>query len=256
MSYLMSYSMPSQLVRPDLSVIVPLYDEANNVRALYRELDHHLRRLGRSYEIVFVDDGSRDQTFEHLRFLGLADPWVKVVRLSRNFGQTAALQAGFEHSRGRVLVTLDGDLQNDPADFRRLLAGIDRGYDMVVGWRRERRDAWLSRRLPSALGNWAARRVTGVEIHDIGCSLKAFRRGLIREVPPTADQHRYLAIFMALAGASFEEIEVDHRPRHAGASKYGMSRSWRVALDLLILAMLGRFTTRPCSVCRSCCSRW
>lgn len=237
--------MPLRLDRPDLSVIVPLYDEGDNVGALYRELDDSLRRLGRSYEIVFVDDGSHDSTFDQLRLIGMADPWVKVVRLSRNFGQTAAMQAGFEYSRGRILITLDGDLQNDPADFPRLLEEIEQGYDMVVGWRRRRRDKWLSRQLPSTLGNWAIRRATGVELHDSGCALKAFRRGLVRQIPLTADQHRYMPIFMALAGASFREIEVHHRPRHRGSSKYGLTRWWRVVLDLMILAMLGRFTTRP-----------
>ncbi len=229
---------------PELSVVVPLYDEEDNVAELYREIVQALAALGRDAEMLFVDDGSRDGTFEALRRLADRDERVRVLRFARNYGQTAAIQAGFEHARGAVLLTLDGDLQNDPADFGRLLAGIEEGYDVVSGWRRGRRDAPL-RTFLSRVANLLISRITGVAIRDTGCTLKAYRREVARHLLLRSDMHRFIPVLVAFAGGTCKEIEVGHRPRCAGTSKYGLSRTWKVLLDLILLAMSTRFLSRP-----------
>lgn len=229
----------------EISVVVPLYDEAENVVPLNRELEASLGALGRSYEVLFVDDGSRDETVAKLAPIAAADPHVRLIRLARNYGQTAAVQAGFDHARGQVIVTMDGDRQNDPRDIGKLLRCLDEGYDIVSGWRKDRQDKLWSRKLPS----WAANRlislITGVKIHDNGCAIKAYRREIIERTALYSDMHRFILVIMALSGGRYREIVVNHRPRVAGRSKYGISRTWKVLLDLIMLTMITRFTTRP-----------
>ena len=229
----------------DLSIVVPLYNEGESVDALYEEVSAAAGRLGREYEIVLVDDGSRDRTLEKLRAIAGRDPRVKVVRFRRNYGQTAALQAGFDHAQGAVVITLDGDLQNDPDDFRLLLDSIEQGCDVVCGWRRDRKDKLLSRRIPSRAANWLIGSLTGTRIHDNGCTLKAYRLEVIRKARLYAEMHRFLAPMLCLSGCRYEEVVVNHRARRFGTSKYGMSRIWKVFLDLVTVKMLLGFSTRP-----------
>jgi len=229
----------------DLSIIVPLYNEEESVDALHREVTAAAERLGREYELILVDDGSRDGTLAKLRALCERDPRVKVIRFRRNYGQTAALQAGFDHARGSVVITLDGDLQNDPNDFGLLLRYIDEGYDMVSGWRKNRQDKMISRRLPSMAANWLIGKLTGTRIHDNGCTLKAYRLEVVRKASLYAEMHRFLAPMMSLSGSRTKEVVVNHRARQFGQSKYGISRIWKVFLDLLTVKMLLGFITRP-----------
>ena len=229
----------------DVSIVIPLYNEEESVDALYREVTAAAERLGREYELILVDDGSRDGTTEKLRTICDRDPRVKAVRFRRNYGQTAALQAGFDHARGNVVITLDGDLQNDPNDFGLLLRHIDEGYDVVCGWRKNRQDKMISRRLPSMAANWLIGNLTGTRIHDNGCTLKAYRLEVVRKARLYAEMHRFLAPMMSLSGSHTKEVVVNHRARQFGKSKYGISRIWKVFLDLLTVKMLLGFTTRP-----------
>ncbi len=229
----------------DLSIVIPLYNEEESVEALHREVTAAAEKLGREYELILVDDGSRDATPEKLRQICERDPRVKAVRFRRNYGQTAGLQAGFDHARGRVVITLDGDLQNDPNDFGLLLQHIDEGYDVVCGWRKDRKDKMVSRRLPSMAANWLIGRLTGTPIHDNGCTLKAYRMEVVRRASLYAEMHRFMAPMMSLAGGRTKEVVVNHRARQFGQSKYGISRIWKVFLDLLTVKMLLGFTTRP-----------
>lgn len=230
---------------PVLSVVIPLYNEEESVAALHAEVSRAAAGLRRPYEILYVDDGSDDETAARLAEIAAADPAVKVVRFRRNYGQTAALQAGFDEARGEVIITLDGDLQNDPADFGLLLGWIEQGYDVVSGWRRDRKDHMLSRRVPSVAANWLIGRLTGMRIHDNGCTLKAYRREVVKRARLYAEMHRFLAPMMTLSGCTYKEVVVNHRPRRFGRSKYGISRIWKVFLDLLTVKMLLGFTTRP-----------
>jgi glycosyltransferase involved in cell wall biosynthesis len=229
----------------DVSIVIPLYNEEESVDALHREVTAAAEGLGRTYELILVNDGSRDATLDRLRAVAGRDPRVKVVNFRRNFGQTAAIQAGFDHSEGKVVITLDGDLQNDPADFGLLLRYIDEGYDIVSGWRRDRKDKMISRRLPSMAANWLIGRLTGTRIHDNGCTLKAYRAEVVKKTRLYAEMHRFLAPMMSLSGSRYKEVVVNHRARQFGKSKYGMSRIWKVFLDLLTIKMLLGFTTRP-----------
>lgn len=229
----------------DFSVVVPLYNEEESVDLLHQEIVRAADPLSADYEVLFVDDGSDDGTLARLRAICRRDPRVKVLRFRRNYGQTAALQAGFDHARARVVITMDGDLQNDPADFGRLLAEIDAGYDVVCGWRRDRKDRMLSRRLPSQVANWLIGALTGTRIHDNGCTLKAYRLEVIKRARLYAEMHRFLAPMMSLSGCRTREIVVNHRARRFGRSKYGLSRIWKVFLDLLTVKMLLGFITRP-----------
>jgi glycosyltransferase involved in cell wall biosynthesis len=229
----------------DVSIVIPLYNEEESVDALYQEVTAAAEGLERSYELILVDDGSRDGTCEKLRELCERDPRVKVIRFRRNYGQTAALQAGFDHARGEVVITLDGDLQNDPADFGLLLRHIEEGNDVVCGWRRDRQDKMVSRRLPSLAANWLIGKLTGTRIHDNGCTLKAYRLEVVRKARLYAEMHRFLAPMMSLSGSRTREVVVNHRARRFGRSKYGLSRIWKVFLDLLTVKMLLGFTTRP-----------
>jgi len=230
--------------RPFVSVVVPLYNEADNVAELHRELQAALAGLGRPYEILLVDDGSRDGTAERLREVEAADPHVRVLTLRRNFGQTAAFCAGFDHARGEVVVTSDGDLQNDPADIPRLLAKLDEGYDMVCGWRSERKDP-LSRRVPSQFANRLISWSTGVRLHDYGCSLKAMRAFVVKGLKLYGEMHRFIPAVASWMGVSLCEVRVNHRPRTRGTSKYGLGRTLRVLLDLFTVKFLVAYGTRP-----------
>jgi glycosyltransferase involved in cell wall biosynthesis len=229
----------------DLSVVIPLFNEQDNIGPLHEELCEVLGALGLDYEIVFVDDGSTDATFARVRRVRAADPRVVGIRLRRNSGQTAAMQAGFHHAAGAIIVTMDGDLQNDPRDIPRLLDKLGQGYDLVCGWRKHRKDRLLHRKIPSWVANWILAVVTGVKIHDNGCSLKAYRTAVIRNMPLYADMHRFIPAVSSLAGARCTEIVVNHRARRHGASKYGISRVWKVLADLLVIKMLVGFATRP-----------
>jgi len=232
----------------DVSILVPIYNERDNLAQLHRELVAAMRRVDRSYEIIYVDDGSTDGSRDVLREIHASDPHVRVIRFRKNFGQTAALSAGFEHAKGDVVVTIDGDLQNDPADIPRLLAKIDDGYDLVTGWRKRRQDALLHRRIPSLAANFLIRLATDVRVHDYGCMLKAYRRDIAAGLRLYGEMHRFIPAIANDLGASICEIVVNHRPRVHGTSKYGLSRAVRVVLDLLTVRFLSAFSTRPIHV--------
>ena len=233
---------------PDLSVVIPLYNEEPNVAELHRELTAALGAWGRSYELVLIDDGSTDGTFAALKALHAGDPHVRVIAFRRNFGQTAAFAAGFAHARGWVIATLDGDLQNDPRDLPTMVDMLDEGHDIVCGWRRERHDPWLTRRVPSNLANWLISRTTGVRLHDYGCSLKVFRGEVVRSLRLYGEMHRFIPAIASEQGVRIVEIEVNHRPRRMGVSKYGLSRTMRVVLDLFTVKFLLSYSTQPIQI--------
>jgi glycosyltransferase involved in cell wall biosynthesis len=201
--------------------------------------------LGRSFEIIFVDDGSRDRTFARLAAIVARDPRVRVIKLRRNCGQTPAMAAGIDHAQGRVLVTMDADLQNDAADIGGMLAKLEQGYDLVVGWRQDRQDRWLSRRLPSIIANRLIAVMTGVDVKDNGCTLKAFRADLIKNVPLYGEMHRFIPAMTSTVGCQLAEVAVRHHPRRFGTSKYGLSRIYRVLLDIITIKTLITFARRP-----------
>jgi glycosyltransferase involved in cell wall biosynthesis len=229
---------------PDLSIVAPLYDESPNVRPLVDWIFQALESYPGSFEIILVDDGSRDDTWSQIRAVA-SDARVQGLRLGRNVGQTAAMMAGFDHARGGVIVSLDGDLQNDPRDIPALIAKLDEGYDLVCGWRRQRQDKLLLRRVPSWIANRLIRRLTGVPITDNGCSLKAYRRHLLHRIPLYAEQHRFIPALSASVGARIAEMPVRHHARRFGESKYGLSRTAKVLVDLLTLKMITTFRSRP-----------
>lgn len=229
---------------PDISVVIPVYNEEPNIHPLHAKLNESLEKLGLNYEILYVDDGSRDASFALLSEIAARDEHVKLVRFRRNFGQTAAMAAGMDHARGRVIIPLDADLQNDPADIPRLLAKMDEGYDVVSGWRKKRKDNSI-RRIPSRLANKLISRVTGVALHDYGCSLKAYRADIMRDVNLYGEMHRFIPAYAAIVGARVTEIPVEHHPRVAGVSKYGIGRVFRVVLDLLVVKFLGGYGSKP-----------
>ena len=234
---------------PELSVVIPLYNEEASVRPLVEKLLEALHPLGLSFELILVDDGSRDGTSEVLRGLAARVPELVVVLLRRNYGQTAAMAAGFDTSRGEVIVTLDGDLQNDPADIPLLLEELERQQlDLVSGWRHRRQDNTLSRLLPSLLANRLIAGVTGVRLHDYGCSLKAYRREVVADMNLYGELHRFLPALAFIEGARIGEVKVNHHPRRYGSSKYGIDRTFRVLMDLLTVWFMKRFLTRPMHV--------
>ena len=232
-------------MRVDLSVVVPVYNEVENLGELHRQLTRTLHEMDSSYEILYVDDGSRDGSFSLLRKIREDDDHVVVVRFRRNFGQTAAFSAGFDHARGQVVVTLDADLQNDPADIPRLLAAMDEGFDVVSGWRRDRQDRFWSRRVPSMIANRLISIVTGVRLHDYGCSLKAYDHEVAKSLRLYGEMHRFIPALASWMGVEVTEIPVSHRPRVHGKSKYGISRTVRVLLDLLTVRFLLSYAVRP-----------
>lgn len=231
--------------KKSLSVVIPLFNEEENIQPLYARLKEALQGLGVDYEIIMVDDGSTDGGFKILKGLQAKEPLLRVVRLRRNFGQTAAFAAGFDHTRGEVIVTLDADLQNDPADIPALLDKMEEGYDVVSGWRVERKDPFLSRRLPSLVANFLISQVTGVRLHDYGCSLKAYRREVIEGINLYGELHRFIPALASWMGISLAEVPISHRERHFGRSKYGLSRTIKVLLDLLTVRFLLSYSTRP-----------
>jgi glycosyltransferase involved in cell wall biosynthesis len=232
---------------PELSIVVPVHDEEDNVEPLYRALVAALADLGRTYEIIVVDDGSTDESYSRLTRLASRDSALKLVELRRNYGQTAALAAGFDHARGSVIVPIDGDCQNDPADIGLLLEKIEEGYDVVSGWRQDRQDG-VVRRLPSRIANWLIGRVTGVRLHDYGCTLKAYRREIVDETRLYGEMHRFLPALAHMAGARIVEVPVRHHPRTNGKSKYGLGRTLGVMLDLLTVKFLSVWSTKPSHV--------
>jgi glycosyltransferase involved in cell wall biosynthesis len=229
----------------NLSVVIPIKDERDNLRPLHDRLCRTLDPLNLSFEIVFVDDGSVDGSYAVLESLAATDRRVKVVRLRRNFGQSAALKAGIDSSIGDILITMDGDLQNDPADIPRLLEKLDEGYDAVLGHRAKRQDKFLVRKLPSWLANWMIRRVTGVPIRDMGCTLRAMRRELADALPLYGEMHRFIPVLAQQSGARLVQIPVIHHPRTAGKTKYNLTRTFRVVLDLITVKFLHSYLTRP-----------
>jgi len=229
----------------DISLVIPVYNEEENLKLLYQKLKETLEPLGKEREIIFVDDGSQDNSPKILDQLARKDPHVKVIHFRRNFGQTAALAAGFDLAQGEIVVTLDADLQNDPADIPKLLGKMEEGYDVVSGWRKDRKDPYLSRILPSTMANWLISKVTGVKLHDYGCTLKAYRQEVVKELNLYGELHRFLPALASWMGVRIAEIPVTHHPRRFGKSKYGISRTFRVILDLILVQFLLRYSTRP-----------
>lgn len=219
----------------DVSIVIPLFEEEESVRPLCEAIRRAMTAAIIDHEVILVDDGSRDRTFLEACSVAENDPRVRVVKLTRNFGQTAALKAGFDQAIGNTIVTMDGDLQNDPRDIPGLLEKIGQGFDLVAGWRAERKDRWLSRRLPSQIANWLVRKATGVPIHDNGCALRVYRADVIKKYPLYSEMHRLLPTILAMTGARIAEVKVSHHPRQYGHSKYGISRAYKVVLDLVAL---------------------
>ena len=228
-----------------ISVVIPAYNEEENIPILYEKLKKVLENLGEDYEIIFVDDGSTDRTYEILKEIAQKDKKVKVIRFRRNFGQTAAMYAGFEHAKGDIIITMDADLQNDPEDIPRLLEKMKEGYDIVSGWRKDRKDPFLSRKLPSMIANWIISKVTGVHLHDYGCTLKAYKADIAKNYRLYGDMHRFLPALAKRFGAKITEIPVKHHPRLYGKSKYGIGRTIRVILDIFLVKFLNEYITRP-----------
>jgi len=233
------------LSAPHLSVIAPLYNEEENVRPLYEALTNALDPTGLDYEMVLVDDGSKDSTLAKAIELAQGDPRIKVVKFRRNCGQTAAMAAGIEFASGDVLVTMDGDLQNDPLDIPMFLETIDSGYDIVVGWRFKRQDKLITRKIPSKIANWLIGKVTKVPIKDNGCSLKAYRASVIKHIPLYSEMHRFIPAMASIAAPRIAEVKARHHARRFGKSKYGLSRVYKVLLDLLVIKTLASFASSP-----------
>lgn len=229
----------------DLSVVIPIYNEQECVEQLCERLDGALAKLDRSYEVLLVDDGSTDRTWSLLQQCVQRYRCMRAIRFRRNFGQTAAMSAGFHESLGDVIVTMDADLQNDPEDIPKLLERIEQGYDVVSGWRKDRQDPFINRRLPSIIANWLISRITGVYLHDYGCTLKAYRRDIIRDVHLYGEMHRFVPALANWVGGSIDEVVVGHHPRRHGQSKYGISRTFRVILDLITVKFLLRYSLGP-----------
>ena len=243
---------PPEPQRPFLSVLIPLYNEVDNVEPLLAKLRATLDALGRTYEVIFVDDGSRDGTGEKILAAAQADPRIKALLFCRNFGQTAAMMASFNEARGEILIPMDGDLQNDPEDIPRLIAKLDEGYDMVSGWRQERQDARVRRTLVSRLANKLISRVSGVPLRDYGCSLKAYRREAVAGVQLYGEMHRFIPIYVQWNGARITEIPVKHHPRIHGKSHYGLIRVVKVLFDLLVVMFLLHYSRKPMYVFGTC----
>jgi len=228
-----------------LSVVIPAYNEEENVPILYEKLKKVLDGLGQDYEIIFVDDGSTDGTYQRLKQLAEKDSRLKIIRFKRNYGQTAAMSAGFEHAKGNVIITLDADLQNDPEDIPLLLEKLEEGYHVVSGWRKDRKDPFLSRKLPSMIANWLISKITGVHLHDYGCTLKAYRAEVVKDLELFGDMHRFLPALTKRRGAKITEVVVRHHPRMFGRSKYGIGRTVRVLLDIMLVKFLNEYINKP-----------
>jgi dolichol-phosphate mannosyltransferase len=231
--------------RPEVSVFLPVYNEEPNLRPLHAKLDAALKSLGLPAEIVYVDDGSTDGSLNILREIAALDSRVRVVALRRNYGQTAAMAAGIDAARGKVLIPMDADLQNDPADIQRLLQKLDEGYDVVSGWRKNRKDKMVTRKIPSMMANRLISWIGGVPLHDYGCSLKAYRRESLQDVRLYGEMHRFIPIYASWAGARVTEIPVEHHARTMGKSKYGLSRTLKVVFDLITIKFMASYQTKP-----------
>jgi glycosyltransferase involved in cell wall biosynthesis len=230
---------------PDISVFLPVFNEEPNLRPLHEKLNQALEQLGRTAEVIYVDDGSSDGSLNILREIAAKDPRVRVIALRRNYGQTPAMAAGIHAARGRVLIPMDADLQNDPADIARLLDKIDEGYDVVSGWRKDRKDPLITRKIPSQIANGLISRIGGVPLHDYGCSLKAYRRESLEDVQLYGEMHRFIPIYASWSGARVTEIPVEHHPRTMGKSKYGLSRTIKVVFDLMTIKFMASYQTKP-----------
>jgi glycosyltransferase involved in cell wall biosynthesis len=230
---------------PDISVFLPVFNEEPNLRPLHAKMTDALAALGRTAEIIYVDDGSSDGSLEVLREIAASDTRVRVIALRRNYGQTAAMSAGIDAARGRVLIPMDADLQNDPADIKRLLEKLDEGYDVVSGWRKDRQDKAITRKFPSMLANRLISWIGGVPLHDYGCSLKAYRRDSLADVRLYGEMHRFIPIYASWAGARVTELPVDHHARTMGVSKYGLSRTLKVVFDLVTIKFMASYQTKP-----------
>jgi glycosyltransferase involved in cell wall biosynthesis len=228
-----------------LSLVIPIYNEEKNLNLLYQKIKEALGAKFNNFEIIFIDDGSQDQSFTILKEIAKNDTRVRVLRLARNFGQTAAMMAGIDESRGDLIVTLDGDLQNDPGDIEKMVKKIDEGYDVVSGWRKKRNDAFLNRRLPSHIANWLISYVTGMKLHDYGCTLKVYRKSILENVRLYGEMHRFIPALVFGAGGKIVEMEVNHLPRIYEKTKYGIGRTFKVVLDLLVVKFLTKYSTRP-----------
>ena len=234
---------------PELSIVIPIRNESPNIRPLYDELMAALGATGRSFEVIVVDDGSTDDSFAQLAALQAGDPRLRVIRFRKNFGHTAAFAAGFAYARGRLVVTSDGDLQNDPHDIARMARmADDEDFDIVCGWRKDRKDTFVTRRVPSMLANWLISKATGVALHDYGCSLKVFRAEIVKSMRLYGEMHRFLPAIASEQGVRIAEVVVNHRARRAGTSKYGLSRTVRVVLDLVTVKFLLSYSTRPLQI--------
>jgi glycosyltransferase involved in cell wall biosynthesis len=228
-----------------LSIVIPIFNEEENITPLYRALKNVLRDMRTKYEVIFVDDGSDDNSDEVLKQLAQQDKMVKVIQFRKNFGQTAAIAAGVEHAQGEIIITMDGDCQNDPRDIPRLLERLEQGYDVASGWRRNRKDPLLNKRFPSALANKLISWLTGVKLHDYGCTLKAYRRDILKDVRLYGEMHRFIPAYASWVGARITELEVTHHSRRHGKSKYGLSRTSSIILDLITFLFLQRYSTKP-----------
>ena len=230
---------------PDISVFLPVFNEEPNLRPLHEKLNASLAQLGRTAEIIYVDDGSSDGSLNILREIAAHDPRVRVVAFRRNYGQTPAMAAGIHAARGSVLIPMDADLQNDPADIVRLLDKLDEGYDVVSGWRKNRQDTLITRKIPSKMANWVISKIGGVPLHDYGCSLKAYRRESLEDVQLYGEMHRFIPIYASWSGARVTEIPVEHHARTMGKSKYGLSRTIKVVFDLMTIKFMASYQTKP-----------
>lgn len=232
----------------DLSLVIPVFNEAENLTILHGEISKSCSNLGKTYEIIFIDDGSLDNSFFVLKKIQREDPTVKLIKLRKNFGQTAALTAGFDLAQGEIVITMDADLQNDPNDIQQFIEKIHEGYDIVSGWRKQRKDKFFSRRLPSMIANWLISFITRVKLHDYGCTLKAFRKEIIKNIKLYGELHRFIPAIASQMGVSIAEVQVNHRARRFGKSKYSIFRFPRVILDLLTVKFLLSYSTRPLQV--------
>jgi glycosyltransferase involved in cell wall biosynthesis len=233
---------------PSVSIVIPIFNEVDNIQPLYQKLRAAMKPTGYAWEVVFVDDGSTDGSTAVLRKLHAEQAGVRIVELRRNFGQTAAMAAGFDHAEGEIIIAMDGDLQNDPKDIPRLIQKLDEGYDVVSGWRADRQDGFWLRRLPSRMANWLISRTTGTYLHDYGCTLKAYRREIVQELKLYGEMHRFIPALLAGNGARIAELPVIHHPRCYGRSKYGIARTVRVFLDLVLVKFSLSFLTKPLQI--------
>ncbi len=238
----MEQIMSSQNLK--VSVVAPLLNEQDNIHLLYQQLTQTLVNKY-DYEIIFIDDGSTDNSLNILRGLQKSDPKIRIISFRRNFGQTAALSAGFEHAKGDIVVAIDADLQNDPADIPKMIDKLNEGFDIVSGWRKKRHDKAVTRLLPSKIANWLISKSTGVNLHDSGCTLKIYRKEVLTQTKLYGEMHRFIPALANWSGAKIAEVVVNHRPRTAGAEKYGLGRTWKVMLDLITVEFLGSFSTKP-----------